>query len=292
MKKTSLLLCILLAGLPLPVNATPRSPPPPIKIAVMDVNLQADDIDPIVGESLSSVLAAQIALQGNSRYEVVSRNDLRKLTQHQAEAQLLGCLEPRCLSDLGALAAADQLVTATLGRMDDRLIFTLELIDVNSTTVISRQSVSWQGPQSGVVDLCRPYITRLLGGPKATSLAGDMELIVNEKGAMVHLNDEELGISPVKPVNALPIGKHSLKISKDGFLPFHTDFVINQNETTLFQAQLIDEDTLKPWYAKWWFWTGTAAVVGGAVTAAVLLRDAPATTLEIRTPVPIGLGAP
>jgi len=51
--------------------------------------------------------------------------------------------------------------------------------------------------------------------------------------------------------------------------------------------RLIDEDSIKPWYAKWWFWTGTAAVVGGAITAAVMLRDKPSTTVDIRSPLPL-----
>ncbi len=266
-----------------------QTPPAPIKklrLAVMDVNLQAKDIDPIVAESISSVLAAELSLRGADRYEVVSRNDLRNLMQQQVEAQLLGCNEPKCLSGVGAAASADHMVTATLGKIEESLVFTLELFDVSRSIVISRQSVSWQGPQSGIVELCRPYVARLLDGPQAKEYQGGLELIVTEEDATVHLNDREPSQSPMAPVGELPIGKHSLQIVKDGYLPYKTDFVVNRNETTLLTVQLIDEDSIKPWYAKWWFWTGTAAVVGGAITAAVLLRDNPSTTADFEMPLP------
>ena len=45
----------------------------------------------------------------------------------------------------------------------------------------------------------------------------------------------------------------------------------------------------RPWYAKWWFWTGTAAVGGGAILTAVMLRDEPVTTIDIETPLPSAL---
>jgi hypothetical protein len=35
----------------------------------------------------------------------------------------------------------------------------------------------------------------------------------------------------------------------------------------------VDEDSLKPWYKKWWVWTGAAALVGGSVATAILLQN-------------------
>jgi hypothetical protein len=163
----------------------------------------------------------------------------------------------------------------------------MELIDVPRATVISRQSVAWNGPQSGIIELCRPYVQRLIEGPQAANYRGSFELIVNEENATVHLDDRDPALSQISPVGELPIGKHSLQITKDGYLPYATDFVVNQNETTLLTVQLIDEDSIKPWYAKWWFWTGTAAVVGSAITAAVLLRDNPSTTVELNSRLPL-----
>ena len=64
-----------------------------------------------------------------------------------------------------------------------------------------------------------------------------------------------------------------MQVKKPGFLLYDQDVVINHRETTLLQVELVDEDSLKPWYKKWWVWTGAAALVGGAVTTAILLQS-------------------
>jgi hypothetical protein len=56
--------------------------------------------------------------------------------------------------------------------------------------------------------------------------------------------------------------------------------VVHRNETTLLQAELVDEDRLKPWYQKWWVWTGAAALVAGSIAAAAMLENSE-TTIQI-----------
>ena len=53
--------------------------------------------------------------------------------------------------------------------------------------------------------------------------------------------------------------------------------VNSKNETTLLQAELLDEDSLTPWYQKWWVWTAASAVVAGTVATAVLLSESTTT---------------
>ena len=64
------------------------------------------------------------------------------------------------------------------------------------------------------------------------------------------------------------------------------DVVVFKNETTLLQAELIDESTLKPWYMKWWVWAGAAALVGGAVGTAVILAPDGTTDLSAEVGLP------
>ena len=100
------------------------------------------------------------------------------------------------------------------------------------------------------------------------------------------LDDKEIGATPVPIVRKLPIGKHSLRITKPGYFPYENDFVINRNENTLVQVQLIDEASIEPWYYKWWVWAGVGTVVVGAVTTALLLRGDDPTSVTFGTPLP------
>ena len=110
-----------------------------------------------------------------------------------------------------------------------------------------------------------------------------MSLQVAQEGATVRLNDAVLGESPLELSESFPIGKHILRIQKEGFAPFQRDIVIQQDELTLVDALLEDEALYRPWYAKWWVWTGASVVVAGAVTAAILAQEKP-TTMEIAIP--------
>lgn len=264
-----------------PAVAPSQVPVVAIQLAVMDVVLDDPEISRVVGESLSSVLAAEIQLRGGDRFSVITRNELKSLLQQQAQAQLLGCSEAQCAMDIGKLAAAEQIVTASIGKIGQGWLFTLQRVDTGSGQVISRQSVTWHSAASGLVELCRPYVARLLVGSAAEDYSGQFELLANEADAEVHINDALVGKTPLKIVGDLAIGAHRVSISKTGFLPYSMDIVVNRDERTLLQANLIDESALQPWYRKWWVWTGAVALVGGAVTTAILLRD-DRTTLDVQ----------
>ncbi|MEM6533106.1 MAG: PEGA domain-containing protein [Myxococcota bacterium] len=256
-------------------------------LAVFDVRVAVDGLDPVVGESLSAVLAAEVQLRVGRNTRVVSRNELRALMDQSAAEQLLGCEEARCYRDLGSLFAADMLVTSSLAKLDEEFLFTMQLIDVTFGTVVRRQSVAFYGTADQLVDLIPPYTSLLIEGPPAENYRGSVRVVTSEAESSVTLNNVDLGLSPISQVDELAIGRHRLRIAKSGYLPVEQDVVVQRGQTTLFQAQLIDEASLRPWYAQWWVWGGAAVIVGGAVATAILLSgDDDPTSLEIRTPLP------
>lgn len=259
----------------------------PLKIAVMDVVVNTEDLDAAIGESISAVLAAELALRGGDRFTVIARNDLRRLVRQQAEAQQLGCDDPKCAADLGQMAAADRVVASSISKLGDTWVFGFDMIDVHLGQVISRQGGTWKGPPSGLVELVKPYVARLIEGSRAESFKGSLEILVSEEEASVHINEKDLGASPVRIVADLPIGKQRVRVTKDGYLPYEQDVVINHNEMTLVQIHLVDEASLQPWYMKWWVWTGAGAVVAGAIAAGIIVSTGPSTTtFRVNAPLP------
>ncbi|MBT6176277.1 MAG: PEGA domain-containing protein [Deltaproteobacteria bacterium] len=243
------------------------------KLAVMDVEVTAPELDPLIGESMSSVLAAELAARSRGRFDVISRGDMRMMVGQVVEAQQLGCTDPSCLMDLGKLSSAEKMVTARIAKIGEDLVFTLELVDLVNGIVIARQAASWKGDPRGLVELCRPYLARLIEGSGADQYMGQLQVLANQDEAVVHLDNIEVGATPVELYPKIPIGRHRVQVKKPGFLLFNQDVVINHRETTLLQVELVDEDSLKPWYKKWWVWTGAAALVGGSVATAILLQN-------------------
>jgi hypothetical protein len=262
-----------------------NTPTQDVRLAIMDMKIASPDLDPLVGETLAAVLSAEVKAQVGTSFTVISRNDLRALVGQQIEAQELGCDEPRCIADLGKAAAAHQMLTSSLGKVGDDWVLTLELIDVAQSLVTERQAITWRGEAQGLVELVRPMVTFLLD-PEATNYKGHLEIISAQEGALVHLDEEEQGNIPLPLLKDLAIGRHRVKVFKPGYLPFEGDVVVQHQETTLFQVQLIDEASLKPWYTSWWVWGGTATLVAGALTTAYFLQPETSTSIRVHSPLP------
>ena len=52
--------------------------------------------------------------------------------------------------DLASLAEADNLITASVNKLGDRTILTIELLDAKLQTVLRRQAIAWRGDLSGL----------------------------------------------------------------------------------------------------------------------------------------------
>ena len=248
-----------------------------VLLGLMEVVVTGETLDPMFAQSLSAVLAAELATLSRNRYRVISRNELQNMLVQKVEAQQLGCVEPSCLADIGRLAAADFMVTSSVGKVGEEWVLAIELIDVGAGHVLRRQTVTWKGEPAGLVEVCRPLVVRLIEGSAAAAYNGGLQILANEEGAIVHINDKEAGVTPIDLYPDLAIGRHRVSITKDGFLGFTQDVVVHRNETTLLQAELVDEDSLKPWYQKWWVWTAASAVVAGTVATAVMLSESETT---------------
>ena len=254
-------------------------------LAIMDMKVTSPDLEPVAGESLSAVLSAQVKAQLGDHYRIISRNDLRALVGQQIEAQELGCDEPGCIADLGKAAAANLMLTSSLGKVGEDWVLTLELFDVEKALVLERQASTWRGEVQGLVELVGPMVSFIFD-ENANTYTGRLQVVSAQEGALVHIDEEEKGEIPLPPLKDLQIGRHRVKVLKSGYLPFEQDVVVQRNETTLFQVQLIDESTIKPWYTSWWVWGGSAALVAGALTTAYFLQPEDSTSIRVHSPLP------
>lgn len=249
------------------------------RMAVMDVEIKTEELDTIVGESVASVLASELSALSRGRYTVISRNEIKSLLGQQVLAQSLGCVDAQCMTNLGEIASAELIVSSSIGKVDEEWVFTLELIDASLGTVLRRQAATFLGSPDGLIELCRPYVARLIEGTQAAEYKGSVQVLANQTDALVHVNNKEVGVTPIDLYAGLPVGRHRVEIKKPGYLLYKQDVVVHRNETTLLQAELIDEDSIKPWYRKWWVWTSAAAVVAGSVVIAVQAMPGEETTV-------------
>ena len=178
------------------------------RIAVLDVAIKTDALDKIVGESVSSVLASELAAVSQGRYTVISRNEIKSMLGQQVLAQSLGCVEAECMPNLAEMASADLVVSSSIGKVESEWVFTIELIETSSGNVLRRQAASYLGSPDGLIKLCRPYVARLVEGTGAANYKGSVQVLANTPDAVVHVNEKEIGSTPVDIYAGLPVGRH------------------------------------------------------------------------------------
>ncbi len=228
-------------------------------VAVLD--LKPSEGATAQASALTAMLTAEISAQKGFR--AVSRNELQALLTHQATAQLVGCDEPRCAADVAHLANADFVVTGAVEKLEGATVVSLTLMNAggdDGASITGRQKAAWRGDDTELLLVMRPLVQRLFDSSNAHTHIGNVEVFVPE-GAMLVLDDKEVGTAPVSALRDLSTGVHQLKLLKDGYSPETVDLVVSRNETTIVRVDMEPIPlTDQPWF---WAAAGGAAVAGG-----------------------------
>jgi hypothetical protein len=94
-------------------------------------------------------------------------------------------------------------------------------------------------------------------------LPATLRIESNEAGALVSVNDRDVGPAPVDV--SRPAGRYQVSVRKGGFDPYDTTVVVDAGELLRMRAPLKPE---KPAITRrWWFWTAAGVVVTGTALA-------------------------
>lgn len=258
-------------------------------VAVLDLKVEGDV------QALANALATVIATDISSRpgLRAVSRNELKSLLSHNADASLLGCDSANCASDVAKLVDAQFVLAGTLGLVPVAdangtrpLLLTLTLIEPSTSAVVSRADVSWRGAAEELVTAVRPTLDRVFDGAAASAYLGHLELFAPD-GSTLMVDGKEVGKAPLSAaVRNLPIGVHTVEVTGSGYVPARVDVVVSRNETSVVRVILEEA----PYYTQWWFWTAVGAGAAAAVTAGTLIGlqflDEPPTRVVVKAPLP------
>lgn len=85
-------------------------------------------------------------------------------------------------------------------------------------------------------------------------------------GAMVSVDGETVGAAPAEA--GVAPGPHRVDVDKDGFESVSTQVVLQRGERKEVSLDPREKPSI---LTRWWFWTGAAVVVAGAVTMVVVL---------------------
>ncbi len=257
---------------PTPPPPTVTTPPPAADpdgktgdvVAVLD--LKASGGAEASAAALATMLTAEVsALSG---WRAVSRNELKSIIAHQADALLMGCSDVTCSGDIARLVSAKRILTGEVSRLEGAVALSLTLIDTSEEEprIAARQEVAWRGREDELLLLARPLVQRLFDAEHAAEHTGTIEVFAVE-GATVLVDGREVGKTPLEPLRGLPTGAHTVRLQKDGYKPLAVDVVVARNESTLARVDLIEEAlTDQPWF---WAAAGGVVLVAGGAAAGI-----------------------
>lgn len=279
-----LVLLLLLAAAP--ALAADQKP----KLAILD--LTANGASKELASAAGGVAASELDRLGV--FKVMTADTIRDMLAFEKQRQMLGCTDAGCLAELGGALGADYLVAGKVSRLpagkDAPESFTLEL---------TLSSVKKGQREGSVIETGRSEAD-LLGkvGRGAQRLVqkvlagrtGSLVVASSEAGAVVKVDDQVKGTTPLQGQITLPAGPHALVVEKQGFVAFQKDVQIQPGKVADERVTLVPSpDFIREYEARQkklrlGAWISTGVAVAGLTAAVLLQADASRTYGTESTP--------
>jgi TolB-like protein len=237
--------------------------------AILD--LKATGVSKETSANLTQILSAEIKQVEGTK--VIGREDLLAVLSTEKMAIMLGAeCDTSCMAELGGALGADKLIAGHVGKVGERYVVALRLIDPVTISVDSRSTESFEGQEKLLIKGTRAAARSLIG--VSSDLKGTLIVSASTEDALISLNGKLLGKHPLPPIENIDPGRYRLRVQKPGYYDWRSDVYVDPGEDTAMWADL--KPVPKKWYEKWWVWTiilGTAA--GASTGISLLTADAP-----------------
>jgi TolB-like protein len=265
------LMLVALLGVAAPAFAAGDSR---VKIAVLD--LQARGVDAALVQSAGTLIASE--LNKLEVFKVISREDIRNMLSFEKDKQGLGCeANEACLAEIGGALGVEYIIAGSLAQIGDTMVLSLALNNTKTATVENRVSESVTGKGDALIGAisrnAKVLVSKILKGRE-----GYLVLTVAEAGAVVKIDGQIRGTTPVKGRMTLSWGPHLLEVEKAGFIAYNEDIsvpnkqVLAKNVALVPSNDFIDgyENRAKKMRMGAWI---TSGVAGAAVASALIFNN-------------------
>ncbi len=148
---------------------------------------------------ISNFVTNQVAKYSGSK--VISEADIHTILKGVEKRQECGVEDTSCVAEIGAALGVPEAVSGDIGRLGTIWVLNLRRINVRTTEVIGRSSRQVEGEVDDLV-LAIPSAAAELFGIKLSDQPGTLILNSIPQGAMVTLDNEEIGCNSFKTQNS------------------------------------------------------------------------------------------
>jgi hypothetical protein len=258
------------------------------KVAVLDFQPSGASAS-LAGAATGAVSSELDRLQV---FKVITSEAIRGMLALEKQKQMLGCSadSTACLAEVGGALGVDYLVTGRViglggggAGAGGGTTYSLELT-LSNVMKASRDGSALEkaGSEAALIAL----VPRAVGKLTARLLAsrtGKLVVTATETGAVVKVDDQARGTTPLPGPLVLPSGPRTLSVEKQGFVAWQTDVVIHAGKMTEEAVTLMPSpDFIEAYESKArrmriGAWTATGVAMAGVATA--IYMQAHATSL-------------
>ena len=183
------------------------------KIAVRD--LAAHGVSADVAANVAEIVT--ISLSRLPGYSVISKQDLRSMIDFDEQRQLLGCNDPKCMSDIGSTLGVDYIVTGSVGKLGDEYLLNLSALDTLEGKAFGRAEARASNLTTLAATTRQAVLNLMRSNVKFEAFSGKGGLFVasSPAGATVFLDGaKQKGKTPLD-LGDVSAGNHILRVVKN-----------------------------------------------------------------------------
>ena len=249
------------------------------KIAVLE--LKATGVPTTLGDLLTEILTAEV--RKLKKYNVIGKSDIKAMVGFEQEKQMLQCSDDTsCLAEIGGALGDDKIIIGNIGKLGRTFVVNIKLINIKKSQVEGHVYETIKGEEDLLITTVKNSVYHIFGIKEKKKKVGKLNLSAVKEifhGATVMLDGKKVGMLPLE-INAVPVGKKSIKITKKGYKPFKTSVQVNLEQTTSIAVKLISLKPVAkaqkkyksipgPWYSNIYAWSLLGVGIAAAGTGTV-----------------------
>ncbi len=260
-----------------PVVASAQAKP---KIAVLD--FAANGASKELASAAGGVAANE--LDRMQTFQIVTADAIRNMLAFEKQRQMLGCADAGCMAEIGGALGVDWLVSGKVTKLGASAgipeTFSLDLTLTNVKKAQREGSViETARTETELVQktgkAAQKLVAKILAGR-----TGRLVVSIAESGAVVKVDDQAKGTTPIKGALSLPAGPHTLTVEKKGFVSYQKDVqvesgkVVEEHVTLVPSPDFVKDYESRQKKIRLGAWISTGVAVAGIATAVALQVNA------------------
>ena len=227
-------------------------------------------VDPQIVARLEGLLRIEIGRLAGAA--VLSPGRLQRLLA--ANPRLRNCTgEVRCMVRVGRLLGVDRVISGNVGGLAESFVINLKMVDVRKAVEANRIQEPISGDPDQLIEAIRVAAYALVAPER---MKGAIAVLADQPAATVFVDGKRVGQTPLPRIQGLKVGKHLLRVTKDGYTDVIQTVRVRFQKTArvVVKLQAPGLPTPRragapkavrpmPWYTRWWFWTEVAVVAVG-----------------------------